>query len=70
MFRILFLEISFLNHSYSATLQKYQSFSNRSFKHNSVHMPSLNLTSESVFLNLRKIGVEESEGVDEKSDKK
>ena len=46
-------------------LQKYQSFSNQSFKQNSVH-----LSSESVLLNLRKIGVVESEGVDEKSDKK
>ena len=33
-------------------------------------MPFLNLTSESVFLNLRKIWVVESQGIDEKSDKK
>ena len=38
------MESRFQNHPYLVILQKYQSLSNQSFKHNSAHMPSLNLT--------------------------
>ena len=43
-FWTLFLDGCFQKHSDSAILQKYQLLSNQSFKHNSAHMPSLNLT--------------------------
>ena len=39
----LFLDIHFQNHPDSVTLQKYQSLSDQSFKHNLAHMLSLNL---------------------------
>ena len=48
----LFLESRFQNHPGSPILQKYHSLSNQSFKQNSVHMPSLDLTSISFLLNL------------------
>ena len=48
----LFRESHFQNHPDSAILQKYQSLSNQNFKHISVHMPSLNLTSRSFLLNV------------------
>ena len=44
LFRTLILKSCFQNHSDSVTLQKYQLLLNKSFKHNSTHMPSLNLT--------------------------
>ena len=47
----LFLESPFpsQNHPDSVILQKYQSLSNRNFKHNAVHMLPLNLTSRVSF---------------------
>ena len=39
-----FLKSHFQNHLDSVILQKYKWLSNQNFKHNSVHMPSLNLT--------------------------
>ena len=43
LFGALFLNSCFHNHLDSAILQNYQWLSNQSFKHNSAHMPSLNL---------------------------
>ena len=40
----MFLDSRFQNHPDSVILQKYQSLSNQSFKHNSSHMSSLYLT--------------------------
>ena len=40
----LFLDRCYQNHPESVTLQKYQSRSNQSFKHNLADMSSLNLT--------------------------
>ena len=45
LFGLCFWTADFKNHPDSAILQKCQSLSNQSFKHNSAHMPSLNLTS-------------------------
>ena len=44
LFGTLFLGGHFQNHPDSLILQKYQSVSNQSVKHNLVQMPSLNLT--------------------------
>ena len=46
---LLFLENLFQTHPDSVILQKYQSLSNQSFKHNSAHMTSLNLTPKPSF---------------------
>ena len=43
------LDSRFQNHPDSVILQKYQSLSKQSFKHNSAHMPFLNLTSNLSF---------------------
>ena len=51
MFRTFSLDSHFQNHPDLVILQKYQSLSNQSFKHNSTHIPFLNLTS-SFLLNL------------------
>ena len=45
LFRTVFLDSRFQNHPDSAILHKCQSLSNQSFKHNSAHISSLNLTS-------------------------
>ena len=45
LFWTLFLDSRFQNHLDSVILQKYQSLSKQSFKHNSAHMSSLHLTS-------------------------
>ena len=52
LFGTLFLDSRFQNHPDSLIFQKYQSLPNQSFKHNSAHMPSLNLTPNKFFLNL------------------
>ena len=44
LFSTFFLESRFQNHPDLAMLQKYQSLSNQSFKHNSTYMPSFDLT--------------------------
>ena len=44
LFRTFFLDSRFQNHSDLVILQKHQSLSNQSFKHNSVHITSLSLT--------------------------
>ena len=44
IFDFFFLASRFQNHPDLVILQKYQSLSNQSFKHNSAHMPYLNLT--------------------------
>ena len=43
LFRTFFLESPFQHHPDLVILHKYQSLLKQSFKHNSVHMPSLNL---------------------------
>ena len=42
--QLCFWTIAFKNHPDSVILQKYQSCSKQTFKHNLAHMPSLNLT--------------------------
>ena len=44
LFGIFFLESRFQNHPDLVILQKYQLLSNKSFKYNLAHVPSLNLT--------------------------
>ena len=51
LFETSFLVSSFKNHPDKVILQKYQSLSNKSFKHNPTHMPFLYLT-PTLFLNL------------------
>ena len=46
LFRTLFLESRFQNYPDSVILRKYQSLSSQSFKHNSAHMSSINLTAK------------------------
>ena len=44
LFRTFFRDGCFQNHPDLVILQKYQSLSSQSFKHNSAHIPSINLT--------------------------